>query len=87
MARKSLIVVLAVAISLCFIGQGFCQSGKKTSSTTTTEKQFTALPDKDGNNTTRFYGKDGSSTGRAEGSGKTTRFYGKDGSSSGRADR
>ena len=52
MARKSLIAVLAVAISLSFIGQGFCQSGKKTSSTTTTEKKFTAIPDKDGNKTT-----------------------------------
>ena len=82
MFRPILIVVLVL---LGLTAQALAQSSSNKAAAKS-EKWFTATAPDNGK-TTRFYGKDGSSAGRAEASGKTTRFYGRDGSSTGRAER
>jgi hypothetical protein len=69
--RMSHYLLLGVA------SQGSAQSGANQS--TDTAKKFMAIPD--GSGVARFYGKNGSSMGRADTGDKTTRFYSRDGSS------
>lgn len=79
MTRTFLIAALIITLPI----QGFGKEPSKSPIDTATKSTAIA----GGSGTTRFYGKEGPSSGRAEGSSKSTRFYGKDGSSDGRAER
>lgn len=83
----SMATIRTIAISIVVLttldSQGFAQN--RTTDSTNTAKRFTVIPG--GSGTARFYGRDGSSAGRADTSRNTTRFYGKDGSSASRAER
>ena len=81
MFRPILIAALVMGLTTHALAQS-----SSTKATTKTDKWFTATAPDNGK-TPRFYGKDGSSAGRAETSDKTTRFYGRDGSSAGHEER
>ena len=85
MPRKSFITSMAVIVALGLATQGFTQSGRssrpdpsKNTPEITNEEWYAAVADWTGRKTIRFYGRNGSATGRADTKDSTIRFYGKD---------
>ena len=81
MPRKSFITSMAVIVALGLATQGFTQSGRssrpdpsKNSPEITNEEWYAAVADWTGRKTIRFYGRNGSATGRADTKDSTIRF-------------